>query len=93
MEIVVFWKFNWNLFPKDPIYNNSSRGQKLKMSSLRQNDVVTQFWRNNNANITSCVRWARSVAVDVIRDGTWDQVPIPLTVYMVYELIITISQI
>ena len=26
-------------------------------SSLRQNDVVTSFWRNNNVIIAQCVRW------------------------------------
>ena len=24
---------------------------------LRQNDVTTSFWRNNDVNIASCVRW------------------------------------
>ena len=26
-------------------------------SSLRQNDVATSFWRNNDVNITLCVHW------------------------------------
>ena len=26
-------------------------------SLLRQNDVATSFWRNNDAIIASCVRW------------------------------------
>ena len=29
------------------------------MSALRQNDVVTSFWRNSDVIITSCVRWVR----------------------------------
>ena len=30
---------------------------------LRQNDVTTSFWRNDNVIITSCVRWVRTIGV------------------------------
>ena len=32
---------------------------RIITSLLRQNDVATSFWRNNDVIITSCVRWGR----------------------------------
>ena len=38
-------------------------------SSLRQNDVATSFWRNNDFIIASCVRWVH------IETAIWTSLP------------------
>ena len=39
------------------------------MSLLRQNDVVTSFWRNNHVIILSCARWAGTMTTKFGSDG------------------------
>ena len=58
----------WNLQSPDlqpfkPININSSQKHGAMItSSLRQNDVATSFWRNNDVIITSGVRWKAEIA-------------------------------
>ena len=41
----------------------------ITMSLLRQNDVATSFWRNNDVIIASCARWTPHLADSFARWG------------------------
>ena len=47
--------YNWLMSPT--VHAQWTKGVIIT-SWLRQNDVETSFWRNNDVIITSCVRWA-----------------------------------
>ena len=50
----------WRLLKKDTFQWTHD---VMITSLLRQNDVATSFWRNNDVIITSCVRWDDSVVL------------------------------
>ena len=56
---IKYWPKSFDVFDRFA-FSQRARGAII-MLLLRQNDVATSFWRNNDVIITSCVRWVGSV--------------------------------
>ena len=58
-----FRLYHWKMFFNkiNAPYQPTQLTHDVKITSLlRQNDVATSFWRNDNVTFTSCVRWESS---------------------------------
>ena len=66
---------NTNLHTCTGAYHRSQRTRGAIIASLlRQNDVMTSFWRNNDVIITSCVRWDMVSVVISNNLSSWNDI-------------------